>query len=378
MPNDISITVERSAEIKIADHDWDELLERSRFDTVFLRSPFLHAALKGYGEGCDVITVRVFASDKVLIGAALFLQHGHHGELLGTGPSDYLDLPVDASLSVETASSIQRRMIEELFHQSPTIKSLALNHLIEGRGTPAVLKSGLPGLYLTTLRTMPAPTIEKQTIVELANKSSIRRPDNRLARMGKVTCEHFIRAEEILPRLEPFFEQHVARWNGTDSPSMFNDPVHRKFYRQLTEELSSTGWLRYTEIRLDDTLAAAHYGFCQGGRFIWYKPTYNPAMAELSPGIVLIRRLLLLALEEGVKEFDFTIGDEEFKSRYATHERTVHDLHLTRSMSETIMLRGKMKLRRAARIGLEQLKLIKPRPKRSPLPAVIEKESKPT
>lgn len=355
----------------IANIEWDDLLERSRCDTVFLRSSFLRAAQRAFADRLPLVTIR--ASDPMgqLLGGALFVVRGRSAELLGTGPSDYLDIPIDATLPNDLAAQLQRKLIEEFFHQNPAITSINLCHMVEGRETPANLTS-LQGLHLTTLRTMPAPRIDRTGILELAKRASLRRPDNRLARIGRVSCHHFRSANEILPRLDPFFEQHVERWKGTSSPSLFEVPAQRDFYRILTSELSDAGWLRYTEIRLDDVLAAAHFGFSMNGSFIWYKPSFNPKLAELSPGVVLIRRLLLLAMEEGAEEFDFTIGDEDFKRRYATEERVVHDINITRSHMEASLLRAKIRLRRGAREGLEQLKLLKARTKKEPLPPVVE------
>lgn len=355
----------------ISSLEWDDLLARSRHDTLFLRSPFLRAVQRSFVQQFPVTTIRAVDSKGTLVGGAFFVIRGKSAELLGSGPADYLDIPIDATLPSELIAALQRKLIEELFHHHPSITSIDLCHLIEGRQTPANLIL-LNGLHLTKLRTMPAPRIGRAGILELVGRASLRRPDNRLARMGHVSCQHYCSADEILPRLEPFFDQHVARWKGTASPSLFEDPVQRDFYRTLTSELSETGWLRYTEIRLDDVLAAAHFGFSMNGSFIWYKPSYSPDIADLSPGVVLIRRLLLLALEEGANEFDFTIGDEDFKRRYATEERIVDDISICRSQLEATLLRAKILLRKGARAGLEHLKLLTPRTKKEPLPPVME------
>jgi len=49
---------------------------------------------------------------------------------------------------------------------------------------------------------------------------------------------------------------------------------------------------------------------------------------DLSPGQVLLRNLFLYAQEKGIREFDFTVGDETYKSRYANHTRRNYALVL--------------------------------------------------
>jgi CelD/BcsL family acetyltransferase involved in cellulose biosynthesis len=82
-----------------------------------------------------------------------------------------------------------------------------------------------------------------------------------------------------------------------------------------------------------------HFGFEYGGRITWYKPAFDVAYADYSPGEVLMKYLLEYALQRKVAELDFTIGAEPYKYRYANHTganyavrvfRQEHAFHLTR------------------------------------------------
>ena len=56
-------------------------------------------------------------------------------------------------------------------------------------------------------------------------------------------------------------------------------------------------------------------------RSFWYKPSFDPAFARRSPGEVLLRALIEQAHVEGATYFDFGLGDEAFKARFATERR---------------------------------------------------------
>jgi CelD/BcsL family acetyltransferase involved in cellulose biosynthesis len=58
---------------------------------------------------------------------------------------------------------------------------------------------------------------------------------------------------------------------------------------------------------------------------MWYKPSFAIELARFSPGEVLLRQLLLRAIEEGLAIFDFGLGEEPFKARFATHSRQVRN-----------------------------------------------------
>ena len=57
--------------------------------------------------------------------------------------------------------------------------------------------------------------------------------------------------------------------------------------------------------------------------YLWYKPSFAIDLAQRSPGEVLLRHLLLAALEEGAHTFDFGLGSEPFKFRFATQANHV-------------------------------------------------------
>src|SRR5262249_35242224 len=142
-------------------------------------------------------------------------------------------------------------------------------------------------------------------------------------REGDLEVLHLRDGIAILPHLDEFFAQHVARWAATPHPSLFLDPQQRDFYRRLCAVAGTAGWLRFTRVAWDGRPIAFHFAFCHGGPHPWYKPTFAVELARRSPGEVLLRQLLLAALDEGAHTFDFGLGDEGFKARFATSVRRV-------------------------------------------------------
>jgi CelD/BcsL family acetyltransferase involved in cellulose biosynthesis len=71
------------------------------------------------------------------------------------------------------------------------------------------------------------------------------------------------------------------------------------------------------------TPIAYHFGFELDGVLTWYKPSFDPELQQRSPGEVLIKLLLDDALARDLDEFDFTVGSEAFKFRFANLIRQV-------------------------------------------------------
>ena len=136
---------------------------------------------------------------------------------------------------------------------------------------------------------------------------------------------HSSEAATISPFLDSFFAQHMARWGTTPYSSLFHEQAQRDFYRRLTSCAGDAGWLRFTRVEWQGRPIAFHFGFCYRGNYLWYKPSFEISLARRSPGEVLLRQLLLAAIAEGANIFDFGLGDELFKRRFATqvnHART--------------------------------------------------------
>ena len=84
--------------------------------------------------------------------------------------------------------------------------------------------------------------------------------------------------------------------------------------------IGPTGWLRFTRVEWNDRPIAFHFGLCFHRRFLYGIPSFDIAMERHSPGNVLLRHLLLAAIEEDAAVFDFGLGEEEYKYGFATGE----------------------------------------------------------
>ncbi len=340
----------------LASGEWDDLLTRSRCNTVFMTASWLRASREAEPLG-DPVLASVASAGGRLVAGTIVVRRGALLELLGTGSSDYLDVLTDSSLDAGQTPECVRTILGNALEAVPGARGFRLRRLPDESGTVARLASFGRGWWLTRLSSLEAPTMDISAAQEALNKKSLKRHENALERAGRLTTVRLTRAEEVLPRLPAFFEQHIRRCAGTSHPSPFLAAGQQEFYRALVRNLAESGWLRYTELRLDGAMVAAHLGAHYGGRFSWYKPTFDPGLARLSPGEVLLKRLIEQAVDEGAQEFDFTVGDEAFKKRFATRTRTVADVHLTRSALSAAILRSRCAGRGLARVMLRRVGL---------------------
>jgi hypothetical protein len=65
------------------------------------------------------------------------------------------------------------------------------------------------------------------------------------------------------------------------------------------------GALRLYALNFRDQIAATLYGFSHGGRAFYYLCGFDPEIADLSPGTLMIGHAIEQAIHEGMAEFDF-------------------------------------------------------------------------
>jgi CelD/BcsL family acetyltransferase involved in cellulose biosynthesis len=64
---------------------------------------------------------------------------------------------------------------------------------------------------------------------------------------------------------------------------------------------------------------------------MWYKPAFSVVHAHRSPGEVLLAALFRYCRDHELRELDFTIGDDAFKSRFSNVTRRNQRIEVFRS-----------------------------------------------
>jgi CelD/BcsL family acetyltransferase involved in cellulose biosynthesis len=296
---------------------WQALLGRGPTNTVFLTWHYLNAWWECFGRGRLLLLAA--ERDGSLSAIAPLFCDGGMVFFAGSGGSDYLDFIGDAGDAGTLAA-----LLSAAREAAPDFAGFRFYHVPEASPTGGTLREAADslGLLLYEEGDMVAPRLvfgSGGTSADvIASKKSLVRHENLFRREGSLEFFHSGAAEETMAWLEDFFEQHAGRWAATPYPSLFLDPVQRRFYRALTEAGSQAGWLRFARLEWDGRPIAFHFGFHYAGEYLWYKPSFDIALARRSPGEVLLRRLLLAAGEEGASVFDFGLGDEPFKRRFAS------------------------------------------------------------
>jgi CelD/BcsL family acetyltransferase involved in cellulose biosynthesis len=168
----------------------------------------------------------------------------------------------------------------------------------------------------------------------LASRSShlrkrLRQLDRKLERDHEVRIRRTEGPETLAADVETLFDLHDRR---RQAESTLASSRARSFHAAFAASALDRGWLRLWFLELDGEPVASWYGWRLGDRYSFFNGGFDPALSKLSPGMVLLARVLESAFEEGAQVFDFLLGDESYKSRFADETRDVQDATLARKL----------------------------------------------
>jgi CelD/BcsL family acetyltransferase involved in cellulose biosynthesis len=339
---------------------WNELVDAAEWASVFQRFEWVDAWWGSFGTGVRLQLLLVHDNDGQLLAIAplMLVDDRNWGVrrtrlmLLGTSnhASDYADFIVRRG-----HAAARRAILDWIAAQRECWTELELLNLPAASPSLAELTGpeALPSTLLQYAAEAPARVLEDRAAdLRAANKKSLRRHVNGFAREGELVWKRLSDIDERAGHFDAFFDQHVARWASTPTPSLFTDPAQRAFYLRLAAGLAPAGLLHFSVVLFRQQPIAYHFGFERDGVFTWYKPSYDPAMERRSPGEVLIKFLLDDAIARELREFDFTIGAEPFKFRFANQLRRVYRVRAYQRMWERVPALGRDALKRLA--GIEK------------------------
>jgi CelD/BcsL family acetyltransferase involved in cellulose biosynthesis len=241
----------------------------------------------GISDSCDILLdERVPASAPTLIAALLARQEYWNCY-------DFRDVPAGSVLT----STIARQLGGSVEEDTPcVVVALHDGWLAEGAGA-------LAHKFLADLR-------------------RCRRRADELGRLH-VGC---VAPDEISEALDGLFSLHACRWSRFGTAGVLNGSDLEAFHREVAQRFAKRRWLRLYRLDFGTRMAAANYGFCLRSRAYSYIGGFDPDLASLGPGRIIIHQAICDAAQEGAVEFDFLRGAEEYKYRWGGSTRKQHRL----------------------------------------------------
>ncbi len=295
--------------------DWVSLWERVPSAGPFQHPDWLLPWWRHVG-GCELLVLCV-RDGAELVGIAPFYVFADPatGErqltLLGNGVSDACDVLIEGR-----GGRVARALAQALRDSRVSWTSCDLRDVPAGSALPSIM-SGEAGVSICA----DTPTV----VADLSGWSEGRVSPKRMADLRR--CRR--RAEEIGPLrfafatehtvaecMDILFALHGSRWAARGQSGVLCGGDLDSFYRDVAARFARPGWLRLSHLAIGDHNVGACLGFQLRGRAYHYISGFDPALARLGIGALMLHEIIERAVRDGAREFDFLRGEEDYKRRW--------------------------------------------------------------
>lgn len=331
--------------------EWNNLLENSRSNTIFLRWEWLYNWWLVYENPRRSLCLILVKENRRLLGIAPLCTETRFGgvikeiRFLGSNIvcSDYLDFILLENREEEVLLSI----LSFLRSKGAGWNKLYLTDVPEKSDTRSMIES-----YFGKRKVGVNPEYTVCPYINLngewssifnSHASKLRNTILRKTRKFSALPQssfYEVKADELRDSYLEFVRLNRMRMRMMNRISPFDNPNFLEFHKLVLEEFYSKGMAKLCFLKTEEKILAGIYLLFYDGKYHFYQSGFDPDWAWLSPGTLLFHYCIKDAHEKGAKEFDFLRGDEDYKSYWTKEQRRSLAVSVYNGKMRSSLLRG--------------------------------------
>lgn len=346
--------------------EWRTLCSEARDDQPFYRPEWIRAHLRAFSPQAKILLVAVRRNGRLCMLLPLVREKGTVGGL----PVRKLRAPVnghggrfDAVVSahehsdaIRTAWQFLKELDDwDLLQLRNTLKGSSISEL-------AALAEA-DGFHTVSVAERPNPVVAVPSDTETANclppnaklRSQLRQSRHRLSKQGSITFRRVQTTDrETLTR---FYQLEASGWKRKERSAILCNEPTRLFYDEVAEAAARFGYFSLYMLELHSRLIAAHYSFTYSGRCYSPKIAYDETYGRFAPGHLIVQEILQDCARHGIRVFDITGPNDDWKMKWTSETREVYHQLIFRgklgSLAHTLRYRIRPTLKKAlSRAGM--------------------------
>lgn len=133
--------------------------------------------------------------------------------------------------------------------------------------------------------------------------------------------------DEALRILATLDAQQGARMQQLGANFILGDGANAEFYRNLVRDGVGDGYAVVSALTVGEEIIAILFGVRRGPRYVMLRVSNaGDKWSSCSPGRLVIERTIAALHKDGVREFDFSVGDYDYKRRFGVTELPLVDI----------------------------------------------------
>lgn len=332
-------TITRLEDFKALEKEWNDLLQQTAADSIFLTWEWLYTWACHY-LGAHRLRILLFSTPNGrLVGIAPFYVHRHKSlgvpslrelRLLGSWGvgSCCLDVIVPERHKESVLGCLHRYLHEgargvwDLLTLSDLSTESSTLDLWHGLSQEAGKVSEITAAGSCPVLTLAGGLDAFLRRIGRHERYNVQRKRRRLENAGPVAFERLTSVTDVASGMSAFMELHQMRWTRKGCEGVFGNQRATRFHQEISRLFSEKGWLHLDFLRLNGERIAGIYGMLYRNTYHFYLPGFDPRREpQASPGILLLYHRVERAFEDGCGEIDFLKGRAGYKIAWATAAR---------------------------------------------------------
>jgi len=371
--------------------DWDSLLEKSSSKSIFLTWEWLFNWWVHFKDHKELLILLVKdETTNQIVGIAPFclqelrlLHFFKFNKIMYIGSdkaaSDFLDFIIHPG----SEDDVVKLVYEYLNSHGDSWDLVEMGPVDECSISIGLVKENGNGTHrIVTLKAQVCPYLKlKDDYEKLLQSLSFNMRQN-LKRRTKyfenkkgMSFSIFNMRERIEENIDRLFSLHMDRFKSKGGnrriESSFSGADIKRFHYDIASSFLEKQWLKLYFLNYESEPIASLYAFKYKDKLYYYQSGFSSHWEKFSLGTVLFGYAIKDSIDEGLKEFHFLRGEEEYKSRWTKDHRGTRNLLLFNSTFSGealyILMRGERYLRRVLRKGKGMLAKLKPHLIRAPM-----------
>ncbi|WP_027530462.1 GNAT family N-acetyltransferase [Bradyrhizobium sp. WSM3983] len=138
-----------------------------------------------------------------------------------------------------------------------------------------------------------------------------------------------IRAHELLDVMDV---QQQERMQQLGARFVLNDEAHADFYREVARQGVTEGYAVVSALVCDEGIVATTFGVRYGATYYLLRIGHaGKSWANCSPGLLVTERTMAALHAQGVRRFDLSIGNHDYKRRFGAERVPLTDVSVALS-----------------------------------------------
>jgi CelD/BcsL family acetyltransferase involved in cellulose biosynthesis len=147
------------------------------------------------------------------------------------------------------------------------------------------------------------------------------RQRRRLKKIGEIKFLIADSKETKLEVIRAMMKQKSKQYRDSGAWDMLSINEYQLFFNSLADFSSEIIKVHCAALKVDDSIIATHVGIIYNDTFYYLMPAHETgSWKRYSPGRILLLELLKWSIKNGLKYYDFTIGNESYKKDWCDNQ----------------------------------------------------------